>query len=495
MQRTTAASHPQAFLTRPGQGAQTGFAIVAGVFLFIVVIKFGNPVILDMLPPPENWRAAIYETWQLKWAYWLLVPLFGAGLFAIRWERLFHSGSKPGPAPNPRHATRNAQHATPENPLNSDSHHRNRRLSKALLFLPLIWLGWQFISATHTVDPALSAVTLRHFAACVALFYLAYLALGGINNPWPLWAGLALALAWVIRMGVEQHFGGLEATRRMFYAMPNWRDYGPAYLKRVASDRIFSTFMYPNALAGGLLLLLPVSLVFVWLLTPKVGIIARRTLVSILGWCGLACLYWSGSKAGWLIMLALVLIVLLHLPIPVRWKQWLICGIIVIGLAGFAARYAKFFQRGSTSVVARFDYWAAAARTAWAHPLFGTGPGTFSVAYRKIKKPSSEMAQLCHNDYLEQASDSGIIGFLTFFIMIVGFLTFLYRYSVKTNVDGYKIHLAVWLGLLGLFLHSAVEFHLYYPAFAWPGFFLMGWMFGLHKAEAKSEEKHTKVYR
>jgi hypothetical protein len=41
------------------------------------------------------------------------------------------------------------------------------------------------------------------------------------------------------------------------------------------------------------------------------------------------------------------------------------------------------------------------------------------------------------------------------------------------------VRFAVWLGLLGLFLHSLMEFHLYYPALAWPAFFLLGWLWGL----------------
>jgi O-antigen ligase len=439
------------------------------------------------MTPPESWLAAIYEPWQLKWAYWLLAPVFASGLLAIRWRRLLHSGSAVSSAPDRTHgSSRNpGQSAVPDKTINPAAGRPlcgNRTISSALLFLPLIWLGWQFVAAAHSVSPALSAVTLKHFTASVALFYLAYLALGGISNPWPLWAGLGLAMAWVIRMGFIQHFGGLEATRRMFYEMPNWREAGREYLNRVASNRIFSTFMYPNALAGGLLLLLPVSLVYVWFLTPKVGRNARRTFVILLGGCGLECLYWSGSKAGWLIMLVMTLIALLQAAIDIRWKRWLICGIIVIGLAGFAARYAKFFERGSTSVVARFDYWSAALRIARDHPVFGSGPGTFGVEYSKIKAPASEMAQLCHNDYLEQASDSGIPGFLMFLSMIGGLIIFLYRCRIKNHGFYWKLHLAVWVGLLGLFLHSAVEFHLYYPAFAWPAFFLMGWMLGLKES-------------
>ena len=56
---------------------------------------------------------------------------------------------------------------------------------------------------------------LAHFSACVGFFYLGFFALRGVRNPWPVWAGLGLALCWTLHIAMEQHFGGLEATRRM----------------------------------------------------------------------------------------------------------------------------------------------------------------------------------------------------------------------------------------------------------------------------------------
>ena len=138
---------------------------------------------------------------------------------------------------------------------------------------------------------------------------------------------------------------------------------------------------------------------------------ARWFLIGLVGMAGLACLYWSGSKGGWLLMLMLGLVALLRLPFNQRLKVVLVTGVLLVGLAGFFWRYAGFFQKGATSVSARFDYWRAAVQTAKDKPLFGTGPGTFAIAYQKIKRPESEMARLVHNDYLEQASDSGLVGF------------------------------------------------------------------------------------
>src|SRR6185503_18018625 len=153
-------------------------------------------------------------------------------------------------------------------------------------------------------------------------------------------------------------------------------------------------------------------------------------------------------------------------------KKCLVIGLLIVGLGGFAIKYAKFFERGATSVVARFDYWRAAAQITKDNPVFGTGPGTFFIPYQKIKAPEAEITRLCHNDYLEQASDSGIVGFLSFGAFIFGSLIFC---RPKQNPpDLFKF--CIWLGLVGVSLHSLVEFNLYIPAVAWPSFLFWGWL-------------------
>ena len=159
----------------------------------------------------------------------------------------------------------------------------------------------------------------------------------------------------------------------------------PEYLKKISSNRIFSTLFYPNALAGALLLLLPATLAALWQLRGLLTPAARWFLMGVVGMAGLACLYWSGSKGGWLLMLLLGLVALLRVPFSRRLKVVLVTGVLLAGLAGFFWRHAAFFQKGATSVSARFDYWRAAVQTAKDKPLFGTGPGTFAIAYQKIK--------------------------------------------------------------------------------------------------------------
>ena len=137
-----------------------------------------------------------------------------------------------------------------------------------------------------------------------------------------------------------------------------------------------------------ILLLLPVSLAL--LLGQGRWRLARAALALGLGALGLACLYWSGSKAGWLIAIALLGAWFLHLPVPGKLKLGLAGAAMMLGLAGFAVKYADYFDRGATSVGARFGYWRAAAQTAMEKPLLGTGPGTFQLAYKRHRAPGAE---------------------------------------------------------------------------------------------------------
>ena len=315
------------------------FAVAAGLFFFVVIIKLGNPVILDSaIAPPGTATEIYYESWPSMWGIWLLIPVVAMGLLATPWNRLKF---------------------------------------RWIFALPAVWLAWEFVASTQSAGPDLTGLTMSHFTVCVGLFYLGYFALQGTRQTWPIWTGISLALCWVIHTGFQQHFGGLAAMRALVNSgqspmslTPNALN-SPDFVKRLASNRIYSTFVYANALAGGLILILPLSLVFLWRLTPKVRLPSRVALVVIMGGAGLACLYWSGSKAGWLAALTIGLLALGHSAAPLKWKRALICGVLVAGVAAFAVKYASYFQKERNSTGARFAYWRAAMIVIKAHPWMG----------------------------------------------------------------------------------------------------------------------------
>jgi hypothetical protein len=450
------------------------------------LLKFGNPVILDRLvEPPGEFLEFVVQPWPVAWGYALLAVVGALGLAvavqgASAAAASFRGNSakrqpvgRPSRAGQPAGQGEKLAQGPPGAPGGVRPTHSRRRW---LILLPVVWLAWQFVAAATTVNGWLTRVTLVHFVALVAGFGLAFLALARVQRLGVFWAGLLGGFLLMLWSGFDQHYGGLEATRRYIYSLPGWENLAPEHLKRIGSDRIFATLLYPNALAGVLLLLSPAMLAVVWLFTSRLPRIVRAVMAGLLAYASGACLVWSGSKAGWLIALALGLVGLLQLPFRREFKTLLVVAVVVGGLAGFFVKFSGYFAKGATSVGARLEYWRAGWKTALSHPLVGAGPGTFSVSYRKLKPPQAEMAQLTHNDYLEQACDSGFPGALAYLTFVAGSVAGLYR---RCRRD--LLQFAVWLGLLGWALQSGLEFGLYIPAVGWTAFWLLGWLWGVNQ--------------
>jgi O-antigen ligase len=421
------------------------FASLFGAFVGLALLKFSTPPVIsaspmmaELIAPPTSGFEWLLGQWPPEIGYWLVGGLGLIGIAVARWQT---------------------------------------NAPRWLVALPVAWLLWQCLAATQTLDAEISRATLKHFTAGVVCFYLGLFCLnrnrGAAFFMWP----IASAFVAMLVVGFGQHFGGLEETRQYFYTyeLPKMKIVPPELLKRIASDRISATLFYPNTLAGAILLLLPPIVAWVCQAREQFTVGARALLGGLLAVGAMGCLYWSGSKGGWLLALLAGLIVLLHLKFSKRMKLVLVGVVLAMGLAGFAMKYAGFFQRGATSVAARIDYWQAGWNTAVAKPVLGTGPGTFSVAYAKVKKPESEMARLTHNDYLQQASDSGFVGLLLYTAFIVGVLWVGY----PGLGDGASVlRFGIWLGLLAWAIQALGEFTLYVPAVAWPAFALAGWLLG-----------------
>lgn len=437
------------------------YALAFGLFLGLAIWKFGNPVILDNKittpdSPSEFWNYA----WPTHWANWILFPLaiIGAGLAFAKKSRWPHI--------------------------------------KWLWLPPLLWFGWQLFSATETVDADLTSATLWQFFGCVACYFLgAFLFRNGRALNFLL-VGILAAFTFCLVRAVDQRIFEFPQSRQMLVEGERcgWTNFppqtvaemkseniiittngvdlaNPVFLAKFSKGRVNGTLVYPNALAGAILLLFPVSLALAFSSTKKMKPPIRLAAIALALFLGGAGFFWTGSKLGWLIAIAVGGVCLFRLDWSTRLKFIALGLIIFIGLGIFAIRFQKYFAAGATSVGARFDYWRAAVQTTAKNPLLGTGPGTFQRPYAKIKSPEAEMARLAHNDYLEQFSDSGIPGGIFYIAWIFLALATVARRVWKSEN---QITLAVFAGLLGWFAQGIGEFSLYVPALAWTAFTLLG---------------------
>jgi O-antigen ligase len=248
----------------------------------------------------------------------------------------------------------------------------------------------------------------------------------------------------------------------------------PVILEKLRKGRVHGTLVYPNAFAGAILLLLPAAFACVFAGTRELRPWLRWLVIALTTSLGLGCLYWTGSKSGWLIAIGMIALgVMIRAPVSNRIKIAIASAILLGGLTVFGVRFQKYFASGATSVSARFDYWKAAAQVIQEQPIFGSGPGTFQRPYARLKAPESEMARLTHNDYLQQASDSGLPGAFTYILWTLGALILAARKAKS------PIAFACFLGVSGWFAQGLSEFSLYIPALAWPAFTLLGILVGL----------------
>jgi O-antigen ligase len=437
------------------------YAAIFGLFLGLAIWKFGNPVILDrIILPPTSLHNLWYDAWPLHWANVLFVAITVLGavlMFAnpFRWP-----------------ATR------------------------WLWILPLVWLAWQFLSAAQSQYHDLTTPTLWQYAGCVICFFLGALVIGQRRGWRLVLLGLLAAFAFCLVRAVNQklfefpserqflieseHAGFTNMPPSMFLELKqnniiihtNGVDVAnPAIIAKYEKGRVSGTLFYPNALAGLVLMLVPIALVIVWHLTRPMRPLVCYPAMGLTIFLGLSGLFWSGSKSGWLIALAIGVVWLLRLKWSRQLKWVVVIAILAGGLVLFGLRFQNYFAKGATSVGARFDYWRVAARVTADHPAFGTGPGTFQRPYAQMKRPESEMARLVHNDYLEQFSDSGFVGGITYAAWLGLLLGTLGRRI--WSVAGW-LEFGIFAGLLGWFCQGLIEFSLFVPALAWTAFTLAG---------------------
>jgi len=98
------------------------------------------------------------------------------------------------------------------------------------------------------------------------------------------------------------------------------------------------------------------------------------------------------------------------------------------------------------------------------HLWFGVGLGSFETVYPQYQSlPSNLTWDHAHNDYIEAASETGLIGVA----LIVSALALFLRLALRElQLDGEPgwIQLGATLGCCGLLVHSLVDFNLHVPA-------------------------------
>ena len=257
----------------------------------------------------------------------------------------------------------------------------------------------------------------------------------------------------IIVYGIHQYFWGLESTRQMLMQNPEMmKNISETYLDRIASNRIFSTFVYPNTFAGYLLILYPV--VFFVTFSVKVKRILRIINGLILAMI-MPVFAATESMGGWFCFLAVSMLMLLFLLVPGR--HYIYACIILLLMSAFLIYFGV--KTGLIpkigSLTDRINYWKAAFDIFKNHPVIGVGPGNFSQFYLQFKVPGAMEARFAHNLFFEVLTSTGIAGCFLFFSAIFFFV----KQNLKKFLSSGNYLIAGFVfGIIGFFLHSLVDF-------------------------------------
>ncbi len=288
----------------------------------------------------------------------------------------------------------------------------------------LVFLYWG-ISA---VAVALSPVKAAAFSGLIKLtLYLVFFVFCAriLRSPrltnWLIAVVLGVGLV-VSCYGIRQQIFGVEQ-------LATWND---PTSELAGATRVYSYLGNPNLLSAYLVpsIALGVAAFFVWQgLLPKLLAITI-TLVNT------ACLYFTGSRGGWIAMVALVATFLLLFFVWFKnnlspfWRKWLLPLVFaVLGGLMFAAIMSVdslrirvmsiFMGRGDSSNNFRINVWMAVLDMIRDRPLIGIGPGNsaFNKIYPLYMSPKYS-ALSAYSVLLETAVETGLIG-LSIFIWLI----------------------------------------------------------------------------
>ncbi|MDD3154602.1 MAG: O-antigen ligase family protein [Victivallaceae bacterium] len=340
---------------------------------------------------------------------------------------------------------------------------RNGSLGIALGFLVLLPLAALpgFLRASCAEYPILTLAHLAGIGCAVTAFAIAAEADEIFRKGF--FSAVAAGVLILGVLGAQQYFTGFEEQARFLAEQQKATGaetlYSQALTGRILDTRIFATFTGCNALAGFLLLTIPVTIYTIsrWSLRFE----PRKW--SKLLFCGTAIVLLAGvflgtkSRGGFLTAILMAGGTFFLLPLRRRWKVLAASLLGCVILAG--AWYIGQRGRGFGSMAERIDYLRSGVIVLCEQPLAGTGWGDFMHEHMKLKKlPGTEAANDPHSLLTAFASQSGIFGLLGV-LALTGMIFFvLFRRFKSGETTDEKIFFAALLwGTGAFFVHALMD--------------------------------------
>ncbi|MEW6075187.1 MAG: O-antigen ligase family protein [Candidatus Omnitrophota bacterium] len=241
-------------------------------------------------------------------------------------------------------------------------------------------------------------------------------------------------------LAIYQYFFSFDRLLNYLAQNPNTAPFALDYIER---RRVFFPFVTPNALAGYLIMTMP--LFFINTAQKK--------------WCAsLPCIALLLTKSiGAFLTLCVVLTPYLYRKWQSRRKFFfslcILCALIGISFY-LRTKTAYYHAQPAFSVFMRLGYWENTLSLVKTHLLAGIGPGTFKI-------PGSLYA---HNSYLQFMAETGIFGLFSFLWLVTIIIKENIR-SLRSSISPAEASLFLMANAAFL-IHNIVDFTFFLPEVA-----------------------------
>src|SRR5215469_3078338 len=242
----------------------------------------------------------------------------------------------------------------------------------------------------------------------------------------------------------------------------------------------FGPYVNRNHFAGLMELLIPLALV------PLVlGKVRRERLVvvALFAVMPIAALFLSASRGGivsFCVQFAMLAFLLLRRRGVTKRllavSAVLLAALMIVSWLGVGRILQRFSSMQTLEVTAGKR--GAMRKGAWhmflAHPVAGTGLGTFQIAYPPYETLyDAKVVNHAHNDYLEALAETGALGGLgcTWFLGVLALKSFSRIRQTDFSFPG-ALQLSGVVACAGFLVHALVDFNFHIPSNLWL-FFLM----------------------
>ena len=299
---------------------------------------------------------------------------------------------------------------------------------------------------------------------------------------------IVAAGAIVCKEAVMQHFGGLELIRQKVFTDAGFKSFADytnftlsvtkdihtqKFIQKLSSSRVFGTFIYPNALGGFIIILLPLCVG----LFKSIKINFAKIFVVFVFLLALVALLFSKSKAS-IFISAFSLMTLLWLANRAKqiskrvlFSATFLAGIIVIGMMFWGYGASGLAKKFKSTGGARIDYWKAATKMICENPWTGRGTDGFGKNYLDYKRPGAEDTQIPHNFILNIWVDYGIVAVIGILLALVFPLYISWKFFLKNKNAFDWLTVSCLVAGTGFILHCLVDFDFHTMGIVIPAIF------------------------